>query len=172
MYVSTLILLGFSLASFFIPSISATNVSEEDQIIVGSIFTLYTIFRTLPVFLLEGIVITNFGWVNRKDYNYYFFIAGVLNSSYLIFTFLRSIAYNYFLFDFMDYNNPITIFLTQVAPYLFFIIKMSFFVLILIHGITNKQLEFRNTGIVVIIVDIIVFVLNPYIFNFLINYYH
>jgi hypothetical protein len=71
MYVSTLILLGFSLASFFIPSISATNVSAEEQITVGNIFTIYTIFSLLPVILLKGIVLMIFGWVNRKNYSYY-----------------------------------------------------------------------------------------------------
>ena len=172
MYVSTLILLGFSLASFFIPSISATNVSAEEQITVGNIFTIYTIFSWLPVILLEGIVLMIFGWVNRKNYNYYIFIAGILNLSILIWDFLRSIAFNYFIIDFLESDNPMTIFFYQVAPYIFFTLQIMFYVLFLIHGLMNKQLAFRNTGIIIILVTISVLILTPYVFNFLINYYH
>lgn len=163
MQISTLIALFLIIGFFFIPSIGATNITSEDQAVLNLIFTLTDSLMQIPLFLLLGVILIIFGWLNREKYNYYLFAAGILITVPLIWNYIDSIFFTWNIIDYSNYNAPLTIFYLNVAPILFTIIKFLAYASFIIHGIINKQSSFRNLGLIMIAIGLIAIFIQPYL---------
>ncbi|MEJ2248163.1 MAG: hypothetical protein P8Y97_00720 [Candidatus Lokiarchaeota archaeon] len=117
----------------------------------------------IPLFLLLGVILIIFGWLNREKYNYYLFAAGILITVPLIWNYIDSIFFTWNIIDYSNYNAPLTIFYLNVAPILFTIIKFLAYASFIIHGIINKQSSFRNLGLIMIAIGLIAIFIQPYL---------
>lgn len=162
--VSSAIALGFFIAFFFIPTIGATNVSEEEDIMLANIFTLYFSLMFIPTAVLPSISLLIFGWANRRNVNFYLFISGINIVVYYLWRYIDYIEWNYNRFNYpLPPLTPLEFFYLRILPYIFLAILIQAFILFIIHGISNKQSRFRNTGIIIVNVIILMLILNPYL---------
>lgn len=163
MLISSLIALSVSLAFLFIPQVEARNISEEEMYNLGIYFTFLSLITSIPALFIPALSLLIFGWANKGQYKIYLFLAGVFAFLYNIYSFIFN-TYRRFL----DYNSyPTIMILFGFLIILSYGIIITSYVFLLLHGVFNKQVQFRNTAITMIGAYVFVLFISPFIYNFI-----
>ena len=164
MMISCLVALILSVAYFFIPGIVAINVSQEESIILTIIFSLYNAGYMVPYIITQGVLLLIFGIKNKKKYNSFIFIAGMLLT--IDYTYL--IISNFFFLNYELYSTFRLLF--SVLGYINFAVRISAYVFLLIQGIRYHQNLFTALGITMVSLHIALFFLSPIIVSLTIQF--
>ena len=159
-----LVAIILSVAYFFVPGIGATNISPEESVILTIIFSLYNAGYMVPYIITQGVILLIFGIKNKKKYNSFIFIAGMLLT--IDYTYL--IISNFFFLNYELYSTFRLLF--SVLGYINFAVRISAYVFLLIQGIRYHQNLFTALGITMVSLHIALFFLSPIIVSLTIQF--
>ncbi|MFX1587619.1 MAG: hypothetical protein ACFFC1_05660 [Promethearchaeota archaeon] len=159
----------FSILPFTFPMVGYASPTEIERIIIASYLTLLGLAGSLPFFISYGLFFFLFGKANQERYNSFLKIAGIL---WMVSFGFSSIILNGWLDDiiYIFTGSPPTFVITYWTRLLFIIIELSGFVLLLIHGIKNKNKNLMIAGILRLVAFITVF-FYPFFADYFYNIY-
>lgn len=145
---------------FFIPEIMIINVGPTDvnssSVIIFFRFSLFYILTLIP----QAIVLVYIGWKNKDELKNYWLISAVL--------FLVIVGWEYIskLLERFGVINLTILSFTDPLFYInlvFFLIGLTSYTYMFIHGIYNDQNEFTFTGVSMIFVDTYITLMSGFI---------
>lgn len=165
LFKSSLITLFFLIGFiFFLPGFVATDISEEEVIILANITTLLHTIYYVPIIITQGIVFSIFGSRNKDQYKSYLMMTGILLLVYYMWGYINFLLINYSVFN---YTNPFNILFLLVMRYIFLGVILAAYCFLIIHGILYNDLIINLTGIILIALHLLLFFLGPYLIQLL-----
>ena len=156
--ITSLIALGVALAFLFLPGFEASNISEEEVLILNPFSILISLLSLIPTTFIPALFLLIFGYFNRKQYKFYLLLAGAFLLTHFVFYFIN-FALSILLSPSIYLQNIV---LYRFLSYVSLAIGLAAYVFLIVQGVLNKQAQFRNTGIIMIGTFIIVFFLYPF----------
>jgi hypothetical protein len=165
--ISSLIALGVALATFFLPGISASHVSEEEVLILNLYSILIPILTLIPMQFFPALSLLIFGYFNIRQYKYYLLLAGTFLFAYYVFSFIN-FAFTILLSPSEYLENII---LYTFLSYVFLVMILTAYAFLIVHGVLNKQPFFRSTGIVLVSTVVFLFFFSSFFYNLIFGFF-
>lgn len=154
--ITSIIMISF----FFIPEIMIINISPTDVIsssfIIFFRFSLFYILTLIP----QAIVLVYIGWKNKDEFKNYWLISAVLFLIIVGWEYISKLLERFGVINLsiLSFSDPLF-----YINLLFFLIGLTSYTYMFIHGIYNDQNEFTFTGVSMIFIDTYITLMSGFI---------
>jgi hypothetical protein len=144
--IAGILIILFSVLPLTLPGVSTTSMTEFETFILICYIIICNLIATIPFFIAYGVFFFIFGKKNKEEYNVFLMIAGIHWMVFYGFTIITLNGSVLSLIYFLGGSFPPISFYSMIS-FLFNFARLAGFVLLIIHGIKNRDKYLMTAGI-------------------------